>query len=308
MPSHRNQHWSAITQLNHSLRFTIYIVLPTSSTPASRPYQSNISFPDSREGSSRPNRVRSPSYRTELERHGVYIDSYGMTTPDAVQIYAKNITGRKRLSPALSGQELESTRKQLAGIASKDEGTTKAGLSKTSLFPSEADYNDRFAAGSKEPFDRAGLPYVSGYNYPSIVTPAPDLHYGYPGSSLDDHEYATMQHSRFKPYSQPNSANFWPFFAVEFKSQSRGGTSWVAENQNAGIGSHSVNSMEILMKYARGQKQRQITDSLFFSCTDIQLWCWQCRRSKCQWMWQALAFFERYGGRNLCHQLCVETV
>ena len=75
-----------------------------------------------------------------------------------------------------------------------------------------------------------------------------------------------MQLSRLKPYSQPNSANFWPFLAVQFKSQSRGGTSWVAENQNAGTDSHSVNSMEILMKYARGQKQRQIIDFLFFSC------------------------------------------
>ena len=238
---------------------------PTSSTTASQFYQSNMTTPDSKESSNKSNRVRSPTYRNKLARHRVHIVSR-MKTPAAVQSYANNIINRKRHSPGLSGQELDSTEKEISTLASNDEGSTVKQLSSTSLFPTQAHYDGRVALGGGVPFHRAGLPFVSGYNYPPIVAPRSDLHYGYPESSFIDNEYATMQHSRLKPYSQPTSANFWPFFAVEFKSQSRGGTSWVAENQNAGTGSHSVNSMEILMKYARGQRQRQITDTVFFSC------------------------------------------
>lgn len=212
------------------------------------------------------NRVQSPSYRNELKSHSVYIDSYGMTTPGPVQSFAQGIMGRKRASPGLHGEELMSTRKQLSSLADADEEITRTGLSRTTLFPTTADYNDQIATGANIPFDRTALPHVPGFNFPPIVTPRPDLHYGYPRDSFSAHEYGVMQHRRLDPYAHPNSANFWPFFLVEFKSSSRGGTHWVAENQNAGSGSHCVNSIQSLMNYTRGNKRRAMIDSVVFSC------------------------------------------
>ena len=191
----------------YQTQYTFYTP-PTSYPLASQSYQSNVSFPDSKEGSNSSNRVKSPQYRNELENHRVYIDSYSTKTPDAVQTYATNIVGRKRLSPGLSNQEIESTRKELSVLANNDEGSTRTAISRTSLFPTQADYDPKVSIGSDVPFNRAGLPFVSGYNYPPIVIPVPDLHYGYPRSGFDDQEFATMQHSRLKPYSEPNSANF----------------------------------------------------------------------------------------------------
>lgn len=76
-----------------------------------------------------------------------------------------------------------------------------------------------------------------------------------------------MRHNRLNAVSHPTTATYWPFFVAEFKSGSRGGTRWVAENQNAGTGCHCVNSMETLLKYTRKQDlPRQIIDSLAFSC------------------------------------------
>ena len=113
-------------------------------------------------------------------------------------------------------------------------------------FPSQADYDDNIATGADIPFDRSSLPFVHGFNYPPIVTPTPDLHYGYPRRSFGNIEFGAIQNPRLKPYANPNSANFWPFFLVEFKLGSRGGIHWVAETQNAGSGSHCVNSIETL--------------------------------------------------------------
>ena len=203
-----------------------------------------------------------PTYRNELENHSVYIDSYGSSTPAAVQSFAQGIIDRKRTSPSPHGQELISTRKELSSLANADEGIIRTGFSSTKLFPSQADYNDNIATGASIPFDRSALPFVHGFNYPLIVTPTPDLHYGYPRRSFDTTEFGTMQYPRLEPYASPNSANFW----LEFKSGSRGGTHWVAENQNAGSGSHCVNSIETLMNYTRGKEQHKMVESVAFSC------------------------------------------
>ncbi len=66
----------------------------------------------------------------------------------------------------------------------------------------------------------------------------------------------------------PSSASYWPFFAVEVKSPSRGGTTWVAENQNAGTGAHCVNSMNLLLEYANGQPTSETQSLAFTSVAD----------------------------------------
>ncbi|MCJ1412017.1 hypothetical protein MMC19_006109 [Ptychographa xylographoides] len=74
-----------------------------------------------------------------------------------------------------------------------------------------------------------------------------------------------MSHNCLKPIAAPTTAGYWPFFMVEFKSLSRGGTSWVAENQNAGSEAHSVKAMETLQQYSRGSR-RTVFHSVAFSC------------------------------------------
>lgn len=60
-----------------------------------------------------------------------------------------------------------------------------------------------------------------------------------------------------------STAGYWPFFTA-FKSEARGGTFWVAENQNAGSGALCVNSMENLLSLTNTVWTK--VDSIMFSC------------------------------------------
>ncbi|KAL9121622.1 MAG: hypothetical protein Q9187_001814 [Circinaria calcarea] len=242
-------------------------VPPACYTPISQSsFPASTSFSDSKEDSKQSNRVKSPSYRDELQSHSVYIDSYGMSIPAPIHSFAQKIIEKERTSPGLKDEEILFIRKQLSALDNADEEITRTGFNRTSLFPTQADYDNAVATGANIPFDQKALPRVLGFNFPPIVTPKPDLHYGYPRNSFNTPEYGVMRHNRLDSYAHPNSANYWPFFAVEFKSSSRGGTHWVAENQNAATGSHCVNSIETLLNYTRGKEGREMTDSVAFSC------------------------------------------
>lgn len=76
-----------------------------------------------------------------------------------------------------------------------------------------------------------------------------------------------MTHRRLRDLSRPSTGACCPFFIVEFKSGSRGGTRWVAQNQNAASGCHSVNCLEKLLAYSQKPRGKDnIIDSLVFSC------------------------------------------
>jgi len=228
----------------------------------------------SREDPVNSRRIQSPAYREELEIHSVYIDPWATTIPPVVCDFAQKVITKERTSPGLTPQKLAHIRTRLSTLDSADEEVIRSGFASTDLFPTTMDYREELnhysiATGANLPFDKKGLPHTSGFNYPPIVTPKPDMQYGYPLSSFDGPQSQlprVMQHPRLQPYAKPNSATHWPFFAVEYKSPSRLGSRWVAENQNAATGAHCVNSIETLLSYTKNKERRQITDSIFFSC------------------------------------------
>ncbi len=227
----------------------------------------NVSLSESRDDSKKSNRVQSPTYRDELQNHYVYIDSYGTSIPEPVRIFAQDLFQKARSSPCLNDEELFSIREELSELVNADEVTTRQGFNATKLFPTRKDYKHQVAIGGNIPFDQTALPFTPHLNFPPIVTPKPDLQYGYLRDSFDPIQSAVMRHNRLAPVSHPTPATYWPFLVVEFKSASRGGTRWVAENQNAGTGSHCVNSIETLLNYTRSQElQRKVIDSVTFSC------------------------------------------
>ncbi len=197
-----------------------------------------------------------------------------MSMPPTVRDFAQKIITKKRTSPDLTQQELAYIREQLSALDNADEEVVRTGFASTPIFPKPIDYKEginhySIAVGANIPFDKKGLPYTSGFRYPAIVTPKPDMHYGYPQKSFDGPESQlpeVMRHPRLQPYAKPTSATHWPFFAVEYKSPSRLGSRWVAENQNAGTGAHCVNSIETLLSYTKNKEENQITDSIAFSC------------------------------------------
>ncbi|MCJ1292934.1 hypothetical protein MMC34_004487 [Xylographa carneopallida] len=116
-----------------------------------------------------------------------------------------------------------------------------------------------------------------------ISIPKPDYHYGYNVAAFESTNIDALEHSG--KYARPSTTSFLPFFAVELKSQARGGTMWVAENQNAGSGALFVHCFERVIAW-NGQNYWETlkedktnyseVDSVAFSCcidaTTATLW------------------------------------
>ena len=245
-------------------------------------------------------RAASPSYRDVLRRHGVHFQTHG-DIPPHIKEFAQGIIQGERTSPGLSDDQMSQFQRDLSDYSNSDESLTKAFLQQsTSLFPLPRDYRDQthqIATGGDIPFDRTALPFNKDSGGPPIVQPRSDLHFGYSATSFSDSEDRAMKQPRLAPYAQPNTANYWPFFAVEFKSLSRGGTSWVAQNQNAATGSHCVSSITTLLEYC-GQHDlpKHEIQSLAFSCVadyeGAALWVhWRERGNDGRFLMSELDYF-----------------
>lgn len=189
-----------------------------------------------------------------------------MSIPEAVQTFAQNLCQEECSSPDLTEKELSFFRNELFMLPNADEATTRRGFDKRNLFPALSEYK-HIAIGGDVPFDQTALPFTRGFKLPPIVTPKPNAQYGYPCEVFSTIECAVMRHNRLATCSHPSTATYWPFFVVEYKSASRGGTRWVGENQNTGTGSHCVNLMETLLEYTRQPGvQRKVLNSVAWSC------------------------------------------
>ncbi len=74
-----------------------------------------------------------------------------------------------------------------------------------------------------------------------------------------------VEHPEVRPYAQPTSANLFPSFLLEVKSEAARGTLFAAENQLAVSGAHRVHSLIHLLDQTAPDRRRCSSDSLVFS-------------------------------------------
>ena len=219
--------------------------------------------------------VTSPSYRQNLARHQVHIDSMGRNIPDDIRDWSSAILGKQRTSPGLSEDQIKDTQDTLCRLDCENEDGIKETLPTLPIFPPKFS-QPSISQGHNGLWNATALPHTSGQGLPPISTPKADRYYGYADTAFDNQEYGLVNHRALRPFAQPGSAaSFWPFFMVEFKAPSRAGTLWAAVNQNAGNGAHSLNSIETLRSYSKNSKNINL-DNYIFSCvadtTDAALW------------------------------------
>jgi len=215
------------------------------------------------------NRVAQPTYRDTLAHHNVYIDPMGFHIPPTVQHFVENVVQKNRTSPPLTSEEIRAVQERVEDLSNSSEAPVSRELLATSMFPLPTQYSRRLQTGGDTPFSTTPLPYTPQYNYLPIVTPKPDVHYGYDKRVFDKNQLSILGHSQLSSYTKPTADNILPYLIFELKSQARKGSRWVAENQAAGAGAHCVSSMETLLEYARqGNGSRGLTtpDTLCFSC------------------------------------------
>ena len=212
-------------------------------------------------------RTADPIYRDDcLRNHRIYIDPLGLDQPAQITTFIRDVVDKDRDSD--DDMDYDEVRKAIGQLEDEAEDTFKEGILDTSLFPQKRNH-EGIAISTSIPYTSAPLPHTHGYDYKPLVTPTPDRAYGFLAKLFEDKHNYVQNTNKLRDRSRVTTASCWPFFSIEFKAQSRGGTIWVAENQNAGTGSHSVSSVETLWRYAREQKSqvRELVDSVAFSCS-----------------------------------------
>lgn len=206
-----------------------------------------------------------PLYRGTLYNNYITLDYSGRQMPEELRTFASTQILKRRESPQLGDERVSKVIDTMEELADNTEGPT-AKLMRTDMFPFE---HPGIAEGGNSPWSTAALPNNSEYQY-DISAPKPDTHFGYPMYQRSGWSYAqsnVITHPVARPYAQPARGNTFPFLMVEMKSEAAGGTIYVAENQAAGSGSHSVNALLWLLREAGTYDSSSITDTIAFSIT-----------------------------------------
>jgi hypothetical protein len=111
-----------------------------------------------------------------------------------------------------------------------------------------------------------------------LPKPKPDLLFGYSKEAFSNHQLATIdlliddQYGR--SFAVPDQKLRFPFLDIEFKSQAKNGTHYMATNQAAGAGAVALNGNLELFRRNFGEQAFNFDEPHFFSVTmDHQLAC-----------------------------------
>ena len=206
-----------------------------------------------------------PLYRGMLFNNYITLDYSGRQMPEELRTFANTQILKQRESPQLGDETVSKVIDTVEELADSTEGPT-AKLIRTDMFPFE---RSGIAEGGNSPWSTAALPNNPEYQY-DVLAPKPDTHFGYPTNQRSGWSYAqsnVITHPVARPYAQPARGNTFPFLMVEMKSEAAGGTIYLAENQAAGSGSHSVNALLWLLREAGTYDSSSLTDTIAFTIT-----------------------------------------
>lgn len=183
--------------------------------------------------------------------------------PDKLREYVNTEILRRREPAELDDRSVSNVIKVAARIAESAESQT-AKLIATVMFPIE---NDGIVEGGNSQWSTVALPNNPQYPH-TLSAPKPDLHLGYAygqGSDWSLAQASVIGSAIARPYALPTRDNAFPFFMIEMKSEPAGGTLYEAENQAAGSGSCSVNTLLWLFKEAGLTSDLSVVDTVAFS-------------------------------------------
>jgi hypothetical protein len=111
-----------------------------------------------------------------------------------------------------------------------------------------------------------------------LPKPKPDLAFGYSEAAFTDNQLGTIDllvDDQFgRSYAVPDQKVRFPFLEIEFKSQAKNGTHYIAKNQAAGAGAIALSGYMDLMRRSYGMKKFDYEEPVYFSVTiDHQLAC-----------------------------------
>ena len=208
----------------------------------------------------------SPLYRETIFYNNVIMDLNGMRIPQTLKDFVKSDILKERTSPSLSDAAVSEVMEKAAKLADSTEGPTNT-IIRSDMFPLG---HVGVTEGGNTLWNTVALPRNPDYEH-ELSAPKPDAYLGYSQgqeTNWSPHQANVINHPKAKPYTKPGRGNSFPFLMAELKAEAAGGTLYVAENQAAGSGSHSVNSVLWLLQEAKKQgltNDDWLKDTLSFS-------------------------------------------
>ena len=191
------------------------------------------------------------------------MDYSGRKIPKELREFVDTQILKQRASPPLRDDAVFKVVETAEELADSSGGSTSK-LIRTSTFPLER-YG--IGEGGNVRWNTKALPNNPEYEY-DLCAPRPDVYLGYSNNQRSGWSYAQsnfINHPTARPYTQPARGNTFPYFVIEMKSEAAGGTLYVAENQAAGSGFHSVNALLWLLKEAGLSDAHLVKDKVAFT-------------------------------------------
>lgn len=223
--------------------------------------------------------VHDSDYHQSLSYRNIYIDRED--PPAELMRRANRIISRQRASPEMDDATVQKLKERSRRIRNEAEDVIVKQLA-PHLIPAMDEVPDRrLEMNSDQPWiNSVPIPLD-----PSILTnplplpkPKPDLAFGYSQNAFTRNQLGTMEllvDDQFgRSYAIPDQKLRFPFLSVEFKSQAKNGTHYIATNQAAGAGAIAINGSVELIQRSFGMETFDYEEPQYFSITiDHQLVC-----------------------------------
>lgn len=213
--------------------------------------------------------VRDADFDNSLSYRNIYIERQNPPT-ELVQ-RAKEIILRPRMSPEIDDATAQMFRNKARMLRTEGEQDVIQGLAPIVVPALNENPDPKLAHNSNQVWCNAVPiqldPDVLADPLP-LPRPKPDLAFGYSKTAFDRKQLMAIDllMDRFgRSYAVPDRKIRFPFLDIEFKSQAKNGTHFIATNQVANAGSIAMNGSLELIRRILGEKNLDLNEPQFFS-------------------------------------------
>ncbi|KAK5243383.1 hypothetical protein LTS06_010849 [Exophiala xenobiotica] len=221
--------------------------------------------------------VHDTDYRQSLRYRNIYVNRED--PPPELMRRAKRIISRSRTSPEMDDKAAQQLIRTSRRVEEEGEEVIVQQLA-PDIIPAMKMLPDKRLASNANQLWYNSVPVPLDTDVLTtplpLPKPKPDLTFGYSEAAFNHKQLMTIDllvDDQFgRSYAVPDQKVRFPFLEIEFKSQAKNGTHYIAANQAAGAGAVALSGYMDLMR--RGMKEFDYEEPLYFSVTiDHQLAC-----------------------------------
>lgn len=216
--------------------------------------------------------VIDPNYRDCLRHRNIFIETED--PPSEFMLRARRIISRERASPEMDESTAQKLRETIRQVQNEGEDEMIHQLAPFIIPAIDILPDQRLARNVNQlwynavPVTLNSKVLISPLPLPK---PKPDLAFGHSPAAFNEEQLTTIDllvdDHVGRSYAIPDQKLRFPFFNVEFKSQAKNGSLYVATNQVAGAGAIAMNANLELISRSFGLESFDFDQPQFFSVT-----------------------------------------